>query len=136
MQVKKTNLIVKKIYFILCLLGAVLIIALFCRGVIKDSMTWRAVFLANNQVYFGKFFYRPWFSTAKLKDIYYLDAAGLSQSSDSAAQNTFKLIKFGNEAHRPKDEMIILKSQILFWEDLSKDSPIIKAMNKEIANFK
>ncbi|MFH1193661.1 MAG: hypothetical protein V1661_01560 [bacterium] len=127
MPIKK-NSIVKNIFFIPCLSAVVLIIALFTWGFIKDSTTWRAVFLANNQVYFGKFFYRPWFSAAKLKDIYYLDAAEPAQSQNPAGQNTLKLKKFGNEAHRPKDEMMISKSQILFWEDLAKDSPIIKAI--------
>lgn len=135
MPIKKSS-IAKNIFFIPCLSAFIVIIALFVRGFIKDSATWRAVFLSNNQVYFGKFFYRPWFSAAKLKDIYYLEASEPLQLMNPAAQKEFKIIKFGNEPHRPKDEMMILKSQIIFWEDLSKDSPIIRAINKEIPNLK
>jgi hypothetical protein len=128
MSIKKANAIVKNIFFAPCLAAAVIIIGLFLYGAIKDGATWRAVFLANNQVYFGKFYYRAGFSAAKLKDIYYLEAPEPLQAPNSVPQKEFKIIKFGNEAHRPKDEMMISKSQILFWEDLSKDSPIVKAI--------
>ena len=130
MPSKKISSVVKNIFFIPCLSAAVLLIVLFAWYAIKDRTTWRAVFLANNQVYFGKFYYRTGFSAAELKDIYYLEAPEPLQSPDRAARREFKIIKFGNEVHRPEDKMMILKSQILFWEDLSKDSPIIKAIKE------
>ena len=86
---------------------------------------WRAVFLTNNQVYFGHFLWTPFTSTVTLKDIYYLQASQPLQQGDAEnKQSAMKLVKFGNEVHGPADKMVILKTQILFWEDLREDSPI------------
>lgn len=98
----------------------------------ESQMTWRAVFLANNQVYFGKL-YAPWFSsTATLTHIYYLQMGQALQPQDAnsanAAQPQIKLVKLGNELHGPQDEMVIPKQQILFWENLKSDSPVVKTI--------
>lgn len=88
---------------------------------------WRAVFLTNNQVYFGHFLWTPFTSTVTLKDIYYLQASQPLQQGDVANQPpAMKLVKLGNEVHGPTDKMVILKDQILFWEDLRDDSPVVK----------
>lgn len=86
---------------------------------------WRAVFLTNNQVYFGHFLWTPFSSTVTLKDIYYLQANQPPQQGD-AANNLpiMKIVKFGNEIHGPTDKMVIMKKQIIFWEDLREDSPV------------
>ena len=86
---------------------------------------WRAVFLTNNQVYFGHFLWKPFSSTIALEDIYYLQVSQSLQQGDAASlPPEMKIIKFGNEIHGPTDKMIILKSQILFWEDLREDSEL------------
>jgi len=86
---------------------------------------WRAVFLTNNQVYFGHFLWTPFSSTVTLKDIYYLQASQpLQQTESKDKPPEMKIVKFGNEIHGPADKMVILKTQILFWEDLREDSPI------------
>lgn len=88
---------------------------------------WRAVFLTNNQVYFGHFLWVPFTSAVTLKDIYYLQASQPLQQGDAgSSQPAMKLVKFGNEIHGPADKMIILKDQILFWENLREDSVVVQ----------
>lgn len=92
--------------------------------------TYQAVFLTNNQVYFGKM------SQANgnypvLKDIYYLRVTQVLQPRDpnNPAQQ-IQLVKLGNELHGPEDEMRINRSQILFIEDLKADSQVVTAINE------
>ncbi len=84
---------------------------------------WRAVFLTNNQVYFGHFLWKPFSSTITLEDIYYLQVSQpLQQGDATSSPPEMKIVKFGNEIHGPTDKMVILKDQILFWEDLRENS--------------
>src|SRR3989344_5457124 len=85
---------------------------------IEAARHWRAVFLTNNQVYFGKFTNLSFLPNIRLRQIYYLQLSGaLQQASDQINNSTqIKLIKLGKELHGPADLMVIPKSQILFWE--------------------
>lgn len=102
---------------------------------------WQAVFLANGQVYFGKF--------AKLSDkeivltnIYYLQVIPVDQASETAANPTgkdsqqLKLVKLGGELHGPSDEMVINKAYVLLTESLRSDSGVVKSINEYIAGQK
>jgi len=93
---------------------------------------YQAVFLDNNQVYFGRLT-----NTASaypvLKDIFYLRVTQpLQPPSGGATQPDINLVKLGTELHGPSDEMRINKEHILFIEDLKADSEVTKAIN----NFK
>lgn len=100
-----------------------------------DASKYQAVFLTNGEVYFGKLqSFTP--DYMKLTDIFYLksqasDAAGSvnPQRSDSASGDV-QLIKLGNEVHGPQDEMVITKSQILYFENLKTTSTVAKTMQK------
>lgn len=123
---------IKKVYILLGILIAAIFVCFCIYAEIKNRIVWRAVFLTNNQVYFGKLSYRPFFSAAKLTNVYYLQVSEQLQPQDgSASQQEIKIIKFGNELHRPKDMMMIPKSQILFWEELRKDSPIVEKIESK-----
>ncbi|HUP26227.1 MAG TPA: hypothetical protein VM124_01110 [Candidatus Limnocylindrales bacterium] len=90
-------------------------------GTYKEG--YHAVFLDNNQVYFGKL--RRFADSARfvsLKDVYYL------RDISEAAVLNFDLIKLGSEIHSPEDEMHINISKILFWEKLKDDGPIVTAI--------
>jgi hypothetical protein len=103
---------------------AVLIIALgwwFLNG----ALAWRAVFLTNNQVYFGHFWDVPFAGTITLRNVYYLQFAEQSQQLNQPIQSPLKLVKLGDEIHGPTDEMVIPMSQVLFWETLRSDSAIV-----------
>lgn len=86
---------------------------------------YQAVFLSNNQVYFGKL------SRAKsdypvLRDVYYLQVTqGLQPQSPN---QQLQLVKLGNEIHGPSDEMRINREHILFYENLKADSQVVRAI--------
>ena len=98
-------------------------------SVLTSGFAWRAVFLSNNQVYFGHFWNVPFAGTITLHNVYYLQVTQPGQQlSGQQDQSQLKLIKLGNEIHGPTDEMVIPMSQVLFWETLRSDSAIVKTI--------
>jgi hypothetical protein len=98
---------------------------------IKFTDTYKAVFMSNGQVYFGKVLDMDRkFMT--LSDVYYLQVD--NQNPANLSEPKMKLIKLGTELHGPKNEMHINQSNILFYEDLRDDSKIIQSIkdNKSI----
>ena len=91
---------------------------------------WQAVFLTNNQVYFGhlKNYNKGY---AVLKDIYYLRVTDPLQQGSPPQQPGINLVKLGGELHGPTDVMYIPKDKIMFWENLKDDSQVAQA----ISNF-
>lgn len=86
-----------------------------------------AVFLSNNQVYFGKLGRVTAASRfVTLRDVYYL-----REVSDEEIVSV-DLIKLGSELHAPEDEMRINLDHILFYEPIQDNGPIVTA----IQNFK
>lgn len=111
------------------LLGAVLALMLLAKpqtqGQFIDSGKFQAVFLTNNQVYFGHIT-----STNQqylvLNNIYYLQSS--STGTQQNASTNIALIKLGCELHKPYDQMIINQSQVTFWENLQTDGQVAKAI--------
>lgn len=100
------------------------------KGVDDDG--WQAVFLTNNQVYFGKLL-----ETGEryiLSNIYYLQVdQPLQLAQDNLSQQIenqpdIRLIKLGNELHGPKDIMYIERANVLFWENIKEDSQIVETI--------
>lgn len=91
-----------------------------------DKDKWQAVFLNNDQVYFGHLQEKNR-DYAVLKNTYYFRAA---EQSPSNQQQQINLIKLGNELHGPEDEIYIPKNQILFWENLKSDSQVARIINQ------
>lgn len=101
-----------------------------------DTNKFQAVFLTNGQVYFGKASSMG-SSYIDLKNIYYLQVQQSVQpstdkpASDNAAaagESQVSLTKLGKELHGPTDEMHISREQVLFWENLTDDSTVVKAI--------
>ena len=93
-----------------------------------DSGKYQAVFLTNNQVYFGKLS-RSGSAYPILRDIYYLRVTKVLQPRDpNSQQQQINLVKLGGELHGPEDEMRINRAQILFVEDLKADSQVVTAI--------
>ena len=93
---------------------------------------WQAVFLTNNQVYFGKAadLNKQYVS---LKDVYYLQLQQQPQGAQLPRQTkdqqpAFTLFKLGQEIHGPMGEMWINRDQILLIEGLRDDSKVVKAI--------
>jgi len=87
--------------------------------------TYQAVFLTNNQVYFGKLAKQN-SQYPVLTDIYYLRVTQPLQPSQP--NPNISLIKLGDELHGPADKMEINRDQILFVEDLKPDSQVVTAI--------
>ena len=87
-----------------------------------DSNVYQAVFLTNDQIYFGRLKnISPDYLI--LSDVYYVKV------NDGGAG---QLVKLGEgEPHGPRGEMIINKDQVLFWENLNFDSPVVKAIQQK-----
>lgn len=98
------------------------------------SSKYQAVFLSNNQVYFGKLT-KVNSEYPVLKDVFYLQVTQPLQPAEqgaSAAGQNISLIKLGGELHGPEDTMIINREHIIFYEDLTDDSQIVQ----KIVEFK
>ncbi len=100
-----------------------------------DSGKYQAVFFTNGQVYFGKLKVVN-NDYMQLTDIYYLQTQQSDESKDSknpqqqtsADQGSAQLIKLGSEIHGPEDEMVIAKTQVLFYENLKTDGKVAKSI--------
>ena len=99
-----------------------------------DASKYQAVFFTNGQVYFGKL-HSFTSDYMKLTDIYYLQTQASDTTDSNNPQKTandssnVKLIKLGNEIHGPEDEMIVAKSQVLFYENLKSDGSVAKSID-------
>lgn len=119
------------VFWIVIIVGAVLVFVILIRGqelVIRHPETYQAVFLDNDQVYFGKLkpLNRDFWS---LTDIYYL-RAGTIQQAGTEGSPQIDLIKLGAELHAPRDEMIINKAHVIFYEDIGENSEVMKLIKK------
>lgn len=80
---------------------------------------YQAVFLMNDQIYFGRLKNINQ-GYLILYDVYYVKIG---------EDGTGQLVKLGAiEPHGPKDQMVINKDQILFWENMRFDSPVVKTI--------
>lgn len=89
--------------------------------------TYQAVFLANGQTYFGRYYDRlgPY---ARVENVFYIQQSR-GAAPDGAPES--KLVRRGSELHEPTAAMLIAKSAILFVEDLQESSPVAQFMRKE-----
>lgn len=103
-------------------------------GLSSESLSkYQAVFLDNNQVYFG-IVARIDSQFVTLRDIYYLQSDKKSQNLENfenKAAEQLSLVALGNEVHGPSNEMKINLDHVLFIEDLKKDSKVVSAIQKE-----
>ena len=86
-----------------------------------EQATYQAVFLADKQIYFGKLrdIDSPY---PVLDDVYYVRLEGEDETLG-------RLVKLGEgEPHGPKNQMIINRDHILFWENLKDDSQVVQTI--------
>ncbi|MEK7554851.1 MAG: hypothetical protein AAB518_02615 [Patescibacteria group bacterium] len=95
---------------------------------VQGSGSYQAVFLTNDQVYFGKLS-RSDSQYPVLREVFYLQVTQVLQPSNTANPGTnVNLVKLGGELHGPEDAMFLNRDQILFYEDLKSDSQVVKAI--------
>ena len=95
-----------------------------------STNSYQAVFLAGGQVYFGQI--KSLNSKyLRLQDSYYLRVNQTVQpnQSTSASSNDVSLVKLGCELHGPRDEMLVNRDQVIFWENLKGDGQVAKAVS-------
>lgn len=145
-QTKKTKLSRKQMITLLVaaamLLAVVVVVMCVYRANLPSAFirkdTYQAVFLTNNQVYFGKLQQLGDQST-RLTEIYYpkaqQSAAGAKEGTDSSAQDKAvtntdgsQLMKFGSELLGAEDQMIFQNSQVSYWVNLKSDSKVVQAI--------
>ena len=89
----------------------------FSRQDFIDQNTYQAVFLTNNQTYFGHL------KNISSDYLILLDVYYVKIDEDGAGQ----LVKLGSiEPHEPENKMTINRDQILFWENIKFDSSVLK----------
>ena len=88
---------------------------------------YQAVFLANGQTYFGRLIDRlgPY---VKIENAYYIQQTPAGEDQQQAPES--RLIRRGNELHRPLPYVLIPRTAILFVEDLKSDSAVGQFMRK------
>lgn len=99
-------------------------------GVKSDK--YQAVFLTNDQVYFGKISGMN-HQTITLGDVYYLkqkDSADEATKDQDSKQVQLAKLGAGNEVHNPDNEMRINRDQVLFWENIKDDSQVVKTIKQ------
>src|SRR5271157_3694763 len=72
---------------------AVIIVLIVGWWFVNGATQWRAVFLTNNQVYFGHFWDVPFAGTITLRSVYYLELSQPGESLDQQNQSQLKLVK-------------------------------------------
>jgi hypothetical protein len=90
---------------------------------------YQAVFLVNGQTYFGHYLDRlgPY---VKIENAFYITQA---PTTDEGQTPDSRIVRRGNELHRPLPYVLIPKSAILFVEDLRADSQVAQFMERELA---
>lgn len=114
---------------------------------IKEEMSakrkWQAVFLNNNQVYFGhlsRFGMNYW----RLSDVRYIQTTKVpvaqpqpetkpgdkkTEAPQPIQEETKStIVKMTGDLHGPEDVMFIPASNILFWQNLRGDSEVVRAI--------
>jgi len=90
-----------------------------------------SVFLSNDQVYFGHITEET-SSTIILKDVYYLKTTNPTSPGNTLNEATvsakMSLVKLGKEMHGPKDQIVINREHVIYYEEMGVDSTIMKAI--------
>ena len=95
------------------------------------SSRYSAIFLDNNDVYFGKITKRD-SSFITLENTFYLRVTQVAQKDESGKEITIpslNLVKVGAELHKPKDKIELQITHIIFIQELDPTSEVIKVIN-------
>jgi len=106
---------------------------IFGENTLSKPDTYQAVFLTNDQVYFGRLSNLD-SQYPRLTDVFYLQVTQTLQPIGEVESNTpqqnINLVKLGGELHGPLDEMAINRDHILFVEDMKDDSQVVTAIKQ------
>lgn len=96
-----------------------------------QASAWKAIFLDNGQVYFGKGWWLPFSSTMSLTHVHYLrtqpSASGTSSTPDAV------IVSLKDDPYGPQALMEVNKTHIQYIEYLRSDSALTVALIKSDA---
>jgi len=102
----------------------IVVIVLAVRNIASMNDNYIAVFLSNNQVYFGV-------QTGSsgdfihLEKVYYIQ---ITKPLEAPAAENLQLIRLGTELHGPENKMSINRNHIIFTEPLRSDSKVVASI--------
>jgi hypothetical protein len=101
-----------------------------------NTSEYQAVFLTNNQTYFGKIKSIN-SDSITLTNVYYLQSltpqtTTLTTPTTSTQKPT--LVKLGNEVYGPEDSLHISRTQLMHWENIKNDGQVTKAIDSYKSN--
>lgn len=102
-------------------------ILFYHNNLIYRDKNYYAVFLTNDQIYFGQIAKNTG-NFMKLNNVYYLQQASTSAKTSTAKQ--VSVTRLESEFHKPVNGMIINKDQILYYEKLQVNSQVLKAIQE------
>ena len=90
---------------------------------------YKAVFMQNGQVYFGKISGEE-NGYVTLEKVYYVQTPNQNPTAGVGATTgtEISLVRLGSELHAPESKMYINKDQIMFYQDLRKDSQVLQSI--------
>ncbi len=89
-----------------------------------DSNKFQAVFLNNNQTYFGHISEINE-SSLVLEKIYYFKA-----SAGASSGQQLNLVRLRDEIYGPEDKIYISNNQVSYWQNLRDDSQVVKMIGQ------
>lgn len=89
---------------------------------------YQAVFLANGQVYFGKL-HNVNGSYLKITNVYYIQDASGATAQDAIAGKNIELVRLTKAVHGPKDEVVVNRDQVLYFENLENEGQATKLIS-------
>jgi lipopolysaccharide export LptBFGC system permease protein LptF len=100
-----------------------------------SASNYYAVFLSDGQIYFGQITENN-SSEMVISDAYHLQSNGqtyqsLNQNQNVPAGASFSLIRVSDELHGPTNKIFINHNQILFYEQLRKDSKVVQLIQEK-----
>ncbi len=121
--------------FRMSILYAIVIIGMlwWILSLFSSWYAWKAVFLSNGQVFFGKFINIPFSSKIALKKVHYIKSNQPTQNGVQVDEGEDVIIApIEDMLHGPEDTRIILKNQIVYYERLRAGTTLVKGLNEAV----
>ncbi|MBI1908876.1 MAG: hypothetical protein HYS22_01745 [Deltaproteobacteria bacterium] len=119
---------------------AAVVVACFLSGCVErrfDASSYYSVALTNNNLFFGHII-REDGQYLYLQDVHYIQVTRPEQDPNKkeVVPPNIKLVAQVTDFQGPRDEMNLNKKQVLYYQKLRDDSPVVKAIAKEKATPK
>lgn len=109
-----------------------LVVLFLIVSALVPSNAWKAVFLDDGSVFFGKASSRWLSGDVVMTRVYYVHSAEeivrQAALTEAAAKPEINIIKLGSEIHGPTDKVRIKDGKILYIEELRANSTLVKAI--------